>query len=535
MKNIKLMKKYIVCISAGLLFLTLLFIKDLQEMKFALFNPVSASKAEEVWQNRTRVERFEFGSLLCNGIQLPVDYVEKTFYVPLDMENDEWETLEFTSSDLQYQLIFSEDFTKYDKKQLLAENADIEFLIYTDTEFSTYHMRFTGLPVIDISTQGEIENQKEIAGYAVFYDTNFSTQGIESSAYNGHVRGNMSTLFPKKGYKMNLTRQKADGSVEKNKLALFGMREDDDWILSALYNDDSKLREALCIDLWNAMGAKTIYTNSTYNTAQTFVELIVDDSYYGLYAFKEPIDAKQLNLQTDDYSYKREIPEDLDAKVFAEAKNPEEHVLGFEIKEGILDQNAWQPMAYFSEILNGSDEQFEQNVEKLLDEDNAMRLWLYIQVIAGYDQQKKNVFYVARKEGNDYYFTFAPWDLDLTWGNISGQDPQMLYTAYDERMTGEYFYWETGDRLIRQNVDKAADRMQKLYKQLRKNELSDESLEILVAKYDHILRNSGAYAREQMRWPESALSENAETVLNFAKERMAYLDTALYDLENFMN
>lgn len=529
------MKKYIAGISVVLILLVLLFTRGLQKMKFTLFNPVSAERAEEVWQSRTRVERFEFGSLLCNGIQVPVDYVEKTFYVPLDMENDQWETLEFASADPAYQLIFSDDFTKYDKKQLLKDNADIEFLIYTDTEFSTYHMRFTGLPVIDISTQGGIENQKEIAGQAVFYDTNFSTQGIVSSAYNGHVRGNMSTLFPKKGYKMNLIRQKADGTVENNKLALFGMREDDDWILSALYNDDSKLREAVCIDLWSSMGAKNIYTNSTYNTAQTFVELIVDESYYGLYALKEPIDAKQLNLQADDYSYKREVPEDLNADVFAKAENPEEHVLGFEIKDGVLDQEAWQPMAYYSQILNGSDEQFEQNVGKLLDEDNAMRLWLYIQVIAGYDQQKKNVYYVARKEGNDYYFTFAPWDLDLTWGNISGSDPQALYTAYDENMISEYFYWETGDRLIRQNVDGTADKMQKLYKQLRGNELSDETLETLVAKYDHILRDSGAFAREANRWPESALADDADTVLNFAKERMAYLDAALYDLENFMN
>ena len=153
----------------------------------------------------------------------------------------------------------------------------------------------------------------------------------------------------------------------------------------------------------------------------------------------------------------------------------------------------------------------------------------------GYDQQKKNVFYVARKEGNDYYFTFAPWDLDLTWGNISGQDPQTLYTNYDEGMVDKYLYWETGDRLIRQNVDGTADKMQKLYENLRKNEWSDKAIEKKIAWYDHVVRDSGAYIREANRWPESALAEDADAVLKFAKGRMAYLDTALYDLENFMN
>lgn len=528
-------KKCMAGISIGLILAVLLFINILQNNKFTLFNPVSPTLAEEVWSGRTRAERFEFGNLLCNGIQVPVDYVEKTFYIPLDMDTKEWETLEFTSGKPEYQILFSEDFTKYDKQQLIRDNADIEFLVYTDTEFSTYHIRFTGLPVIDLSTQAGIENQKEIAGNIVFYDTNFSSQGIQNSEYNGHVRGNMSTLFPKKGYKINLTKQRADGVVENNKLSLFGMRQDDDWILSALYNDESKLREALCIELWNQMGGKAIYTNSNYNTTQVYVEVLVDESYYGMYAFKEPIDAKQLNLQSDDYLYKRENPEDLDAEVFENAKNPEEHVLGFEIKEGVLSESAWKPMAELSALLSSSDEQFEAKVGTMMNEDNAIKLWLYIQAISGYDQQKKNVFYVARHEGDSYYFTFAPWDLDLTYGHRSDANPETLFTRYDEGMLTKYFYWETGDRLIRENVNGAADKMQKLYETLRKTVLSDDAIETQAAQFDHILRDSGAYAREQQRWPESALSENADVVLKFAKDRLAYLDTALYDLEQFMN
>lgn len=528
-------KKYVAGISAGLILLVLLFMKGLQEDKFSLFNPVSSSMAEKIWEGRTRVERFEFGCLMCNGIQMPVDYVEKTFYIPLDMETDEWETLEFTSGKPEYQLVFTEDFTKYDKKELIKENADIEFLIYNDTEFSTYHIRFTGLPVIDIYTAGGIENQqKEIAGSAVFYDTNFSTQGIQSSEYNGHVRGNMSTLFPKKGYKINLTKQNAEGVVENNKLSLFGMRKDDDWILSAQYNDESKLRERLCVELWNEFGAKEISAGSTYNSNQVYVELIVDEAYYGLYALKEPIDAKQLNLRSEDYLYKREIPEDLSAEAFEQAKNPEEHVLGFEIKEGLLNEEAWLPMAELTKVLNASNDEFSEKIGEMIDEENAMRLWLYIQVIAGLDQQQKNVFYVARKEGDSYVFTFAPWDFDLTWGNTSDSNPDTLYTRYDEELLTRCFVWETGDRLIRLNVGGAADEMQKLYGELRETVLSDEAIEAQVAQLDHVLRDSGAYARDQERWPESTYADDAGIVLNFAKKRLEYLDTALYDLENFL-
>lgn len=529
-------KKYVAGISVVLMLMVLLWMNGLQQDKFSLFNPVSSAMAEEIWEGRTRVERFESAVLLCNGMQLPVDYVEKTFYVPLNMETDTWETLEFTSENPELQLLFSEDFTKYDKKQLIKDNADIEFLLYNDTEFSTYHMIFTGLPMIDIYTGGGIANQEqEITGSAVFFDTNFSSQGILSSDYNGHIRGNMSTLFPKKGYKINLTKQNADGSVENNKLSLFGLRKDDDWILSAQYNDESKLRERLCVELWDEMGAKEIAAGADYNSNQVFVELIVDGAYYGMYALKEPVDAKQLNLQSNDYLYKREEPHDLSAETFAQAKNPLEHVLGFEIKEGVLNENAWLPMAELAAVLEASDEEFIEKIPQMVDEDNAMRLWLYIQVIAGLDQQKKNVFYVANKTGNSYEFTFVPWDFDLTWGNTSDSNPEILYTRYDEKLLTRCFKWETGERLIGLNVNGSADSMQKLYKELRETVLSDEALELRVEEIDHTLRDSGAYARDQERWPESVYAEDAEIVLHFAKERLAYLDTALYNLDSFLN
>lgn len=525
-------KKYIVGISACLMLVVFLFIKSLQGAKFTLFNPVSPVMSEEIWEEKTRVERFEFGSLMCNGIQVPVDYIEKTFYVPIDMESDEWETLEFTSGNPEYQILFSEDFTQYDKKELIAEGTDIKFLVYNDTEFSTYHLIFTGLPMIDISTEEGIENQKEIAGNAVFYDTDFSAQGIQTSDYYGHVRGNTSTLYPKKGYKLNLTKQGADGSIEQNKLSLFDMRKDDDWILYAIYNDESKLRVKLSIDLWNEFGAREISPNSTYNSNLTYVELIVDESYYGMYALMEPIDGKQLNLKANDYLYKRKEQNIFSPEPFEQAKNLEEEVLGFEIKKGELTKDAWLPLAELSKVVTASDEEFIKSIGDIIDEDNAMRLWLFIQVITGVDQIHKNAFYVAKREGDSYRFYFAPWDMDLTWGNISG-NVEPLYTEFNPEGITASQNWEPGNRLVRLNVDGAEKKMQKLYSQLRQSILSDEAMEERIAELNHTVRNSGAYARERMRWPEGAYADDYSIVLNYAKERLAYLDTALYNLEEY--
>ena len=525
-------KKYIAGISVFLILVVFLFVKNLQKIKFTLFNPVSPAMSEEIWEGKTRVERFEFGSLLCNGIQLPVDYIEKTFYVPVDMETDQWETLDFASGNEDYQILFSEDFTQYDKKQLIAEGTDIEFLVYNDTEFSTYHMIFTGLPVIDISTAEGIDAGREISGNAVFYDTDFTVQGIQASAYHGHVRGNTSTLYPKKGYKLNLTKHKEDGSAEPNKLSLFDLRKDDDWILYAIYNDESKLRVKLCIDLWNELGAKKVSPGSTYNSNFTYVELIVDESYYGMYALMEPIDAKQLNLNSEDYLYKRKEQNSLSPEHFEQAKNPEEEVLGFEVKAGALTKDAWLPMEEFSRVVMASDEEFVKTIGNIIDEDNAMRLWLYIQVITGVDQVYKNAFYVAKKEGAAYRFSFAPWDMDLTWGNISA-DTEPFYTEFHEELIQKSLDWEPGNRLVRLNVNDSAEKMQKLYSELRRTCLSDGAIEERISGLNHIVRDSGAYERNHVRWPEEAYADDCGIVLHYAKERLKYLDTALYNLEDY--
>lgn len=524
-------KRYIVMISTMLMVAAFLLIKGIQEHAFVFFNPVSEAIADEIWTEKVRVERFDFQSLLCNGIQIPMDVADKTFYVPLNMESDEWETMEFSSGDPNYLICFSEDFTKINKKDLIASGEGIEFLVYNEQQFSTYHLVFTGLPMIELTTTDGVEGQQNIGGDAVFYHTDFSENGIKESSFYGHVRGNTSAIYPKKGYKINLTKKVLAGATVKNKLSLFDMREDDDWMLYALYNDGSKMRAKLSADLWNEFGAEEIASNAVYNSNMTYVEMVVDGSYYGLYMLMEPIDAKQLNLNAGDYLYKREQGAELTEEGFLQTDSV--MTLGFELKSNNFNNEAWLPMAEFAKALNASDEEYASQIVQITDLDNAMRLWLYIQVITGVDQGSKNVFYVARKNGDSYQFTFAPWDLDLTFGNTSGNE-EPHYTRFTKERLETVIRWQPGTRLMELDVENTAGEMQKLYKELRTSVLSDEALEERMEELNHIIRDSGAYKREAARWPETAQADDYSQVSEYAKERMAFLDYALFDLEDFL-
>ena len=528
------MKKKLIMLGSILLLAgCFLFSNYTNNKSFSLMNQVSEENAMRVKASRTEKSVLDFSCLLCNDVRVPFDSAGKTFYISLNMEEEAWEKMSFMSGQPEYEILFLEDLMQNDKKEMIATGEKVPLIVYNDTEYAYYFVNFTGLPLIDLSTDVGMW-QENIEGRMMFYDTDFTVHGVKESAYNAHIRGNTSRMYPKKGYKVNLVKNTVSGTEVNNKLALFGMREDDDWILYALYNDESKIRDRLCIDIWNILGAKTVSGKSTYGTNLTYVEVIADNSYCGLYGLMEPVDAKQLNLSSEDYLYKRKSPNSLEYDTFYYEEDPYKMVCGFEIKSGEMNEDAWKPMAELSKFLQDtSDDEFIASVEKYMDEDNAMRMWLFIQMITGYDQMAKNIFYVAKYEEGGYKFYFAPWDMDLTWGNVSVGEENPLYTDFEMNTFDDDVPWQTADRLISLNVNGATGKMQELYTQLRADVFSDESVLERIEELDHLLRDSGAYERDKVRWPEGAHTDSAGKLRTYVKKRLNFLDKALFDFEIF--
>ena len=533
-------KKLLVLVSIFLMLGSFLLINRLQKSNFTVFNDVSEEKSVELKNTLTEMEELGFTALLCNEIRVPFDENTNTFFVPLDMRNDQWEKMTFTSGQAEFEILFAEDVTKQQKQQFIETGKKIELTVYDSQYWSTYFVVFSGLPIIDLATNEGFYAAEEITGNAVFFDTDFSMHGTKQSVYNGHIRGNTSRMFQKKGYKLNLTYINEYGVEDGNKLSLFGMREDDDWILHALYNDDTKIRDRLSMEVWDRFGAKALFETGYYGPKMTYVEVFADNSYCGLYGLMEPVDAKQLDLAEEDYSYKRKNPGSLKYKYFEffEEKNPYAEVEGFAIKDGLLDEDAdlWEPLANLASVLTEEDDEFRSLENNMINEESAMNLWLFLQIITGHDHTVKNVYYVAKFNDDlkhNYEFCFAPWDMDLTWGNVSVGEINTVYTAFEYETVNHRVHWDVGDRLIETEYDGAKEYVQKLYKFLRSNVLTDQSVENVIYELDSEIRNSGAFARDCVRWPESVHASDCEELLSYAKERLDFLDKALYDIEYY--
>ena len=525
-------KKSLVLISLFLLISSYTLINRLQTSNFTVFNDVSVEEAEIVKNTLTEAKKLSFTALMCNEIRVPFDDASKTFYVSLDMENEAWETLKFESGQAEYQLLFQNDLTEYDKKSVISQGKKFPMIVYDHNSWATYYVVFSGLPLIDLAT-AEGFWLEEISGNAVFYDVDFTRKGTKESAYNGHIRGNTSRMFPKKGYKMNLTMEGPDGTTINNKQALFGMREDDDWILYAMYNDDTKIRDALSIQVWEQIGAYQGGEKSYYGPRITYVELFADNCYHGLYALMEPVDAKQLNLQEADYLYKRKSSGGFNYDSFIAETNPYIELNGFEIKAGIMDEFAWKPIAELARLTYGSEEEFDYRIRNTMNLDSAMRMWLFAQIITGHDHTAKNIFYIAKYEEEGYKFYFAPWDMDLTWGNVSVGEVNPHYTAYEPSTIDDRVYWDAMDRAIELNTHGITDEMQELYKELRSTTLTNEAIIDMIYQLDSKLRDSGAYARDEERWPDAAHANSSIVLEKYAMARLKFLDEALYDFNCF--
>ena len=499
-----------------------------------ILNKVSEEMFLQIQDTLEKQEQLDFTALLCNEIRVPFDSATKTFYVPLDMEKSQWETMNFVSGQAQYQIMFMENVTDYDKAEVIAENQQFSLIVHDDCFWSEYHVVFTGLPIIDLATEEGFWAEK-IWGNATFYDTDFLIHGVKRSDYNGHIRGNTSRMFPKKGYKLNLTEKDANGDNVLNKQQIFGMREDDDWILHALYNDDTKIRDALSMQVWDQIGAKTEdMSEKAYNGPRmTYVEVFADNVYHGMYALMEPVDAKQLDLSEEDYVYKRKNSGGLNFETFDAATDPYEILNGFEIKEGIMNESAWKPIARLAQVTYTSDEAYDYYILDTMDRESAIRLWLFMQIITGHDHTAKNVYYIAKKQEEGYKFYFAPWDMDLTWGSVSVGENNQWYTDFEYETVDNRVKWDTADRLIENNFHNAKDDMQSLYGQLRKTTLTDAVIEEMIMNLDSYVRDSGGFARDQQRWEEGTHANSCQVLLEYALERLDFLDKALYNFEYF--
>lgn len=387
----------------------------------------------------------------------------------------------------------------------------------------TVTVAFTTLPLIKIETSTEPNKDTKVPATFTYVDDGqslSSTIGIE-------YRGSFSLGFPKKSFDLEFWE---DAESEESTDVTFGdLREDDDWVLDALYNEPLRVNSYVAHKLW--LDLHTPYYLEEEDEARAgadvlFTEIFYNGTYHGLYMLSEQVDRKQLKLKKlKDEEIRGELYKGIDstdATLFRSQPalqiTGDEEYAGWELKypdaDDTLDFSNLYDLVGFA--ADPSDRVFAAGVEDRFQLGNVRDYFLFINVASLADNSARNT-YLARYTTDEPYF-YVPWDLDAAFGN----NPR----GEREERTDLWIVNSLQTRLLELSPGIYNSQLCDRYDELRNGLFAPDSLMARLDREVQYLRDNGVYAREILRWGESV--DVSEDQLAFTRQhttdRMAYLD-----------
>ena len=557
------MKKKIVLLAAIVLFvISVLVCIALDDAKDSGVHVADTKKIEQI---KAKSELSDMAFLLCyEGEELPYDAASHTFYLPLDMEESNWEegklsgyfgdsnvgsNIEKNSSNnnskiVKSKLLFTQDYTTTDKQLAIANGQPFSFLALGKNGYGEYNLVFTGLPMITFhGTEYTADDGSQLFAISV-YDTDHKGDWVTTCYTKSRLRGNTSLVYEKKSLRLYLKEIMDDGTFEKCNKNLLGLRDDDDWILNALYADNTRIRDQLCIDLWNEVGAKTPGYGYQYGTDSVMTEVFINDGYQGIYDLMVPIDAKQLGLSpvseqliqnTDvvERIYKKKYSREwLSSDFVGELPDPNspDYRGGFYLKGDTILQNEqeWEPLYRIAEALGSDEKTFASEITEYNDQQNLIDNWLFYQAIAGFDNENKNYYYVVRNRDGKEYGYFIPWDMNISFGMVYADN--VYFSEELAAIATEPVTWQPAQRMIELDVDNSKELLQRTWNKWRNSTFSDEAITERIQELEHKVKDSGAFKREDARYPNGNQKEDFSYIYDFAVNRLAYVDGYVEEL-----
>ena len=405
----------------------------------------------------------------------------------------------------------------------VKNNGTVRLLAYNNTDCREYALKLTELPMINLVTAKEITKNFPVTFTMEFFDNRADAPvHFSSSIGTIHLRGASSLMYPKQSYKINL--RSSTGKTESRDPGLLGMRENSDWILYSPYAEKDCVRNVFSTKLWTESCADHNSFGIENGYDYRYVEVFLNGSYHGLYAFGYMPDDLQLQAEESSGEVIYKNYDSFDYRT--ESDHLEEKFRIFNAYEGLSSYAAmdeWKPLKDYIQLLNSHAPIDE--LWKRTDRGSYVDFCLYMNLIqsydcAGNDGTVKNFYITAKQRDNGYVMLYTPWDMDLTWGKH--------FYDYPCDFTENWFFTfgPYGEYPVRENPDLQKE-LSARYQELRADGWSDAAVDQLIDECEARIFDSGAYARDKERWPESDLVSGQNDLSEFrdyVKKRLAYCD-----------
>lgn len=442
-------------------------------------------------------------SLLFHGEPAAIDVENSTVYISQDIQEDTifWQLDgALTLDNAKYQMYFLPD-SYFQDLTAAAEQGHLFELIITDEEnsYMQYHVVLTTLPVIRMN--GEVsyineDNKSVLDGEICVWEPNNPDLGkytTTTSRLEWHVRGRTTENSMKKSWKLSLKTKKG----ENQNISLLGLGEDDDWILNAMYKDDTKVKEKLIMDIWNDMAAQTDW-NPTMSTGE-YLEVVINGEYCGLYLLQRRLDTKYLEMEEDDLLIK---VTQLDTEPYEIVSS----AIGYDEVQDLIE-GLWA----------GND-------GATIDLNNFIDINVFIQYGALRDNYTHNVYYLMEHEADGYNLFIDLWDTDLAFGIIWTPEAKDFVYDYEDSMETVRRRYEY--EIVQASCPDLDERVAARWQELRSGVLSPDNVLGKLAQIENELTASGAFVRNRARWGTFyGESDTWESLSRFIAERTLWLDS----------
>ena len=473
---------------------------------------------EDIWaieDTRSESETPLVTALENNGIPLAYDAQENVFYCTLGMGNTEnWPQLHLHAPGADdVSLMFVDDYQYDFCDEAIREGYPYQVMAYTDTEFAYFDVVFTGMQQIHINTRGELSREDAPADVTFLNERDM----LQSNA-RVHYRGNATMLDPKKGLKIEFTRN-SDGTrkIERDVPEIGNVHS---LALLPLYADETMMRDRLCWEMY----ADMVREDESFGARATmYAEVFINNRHEGVYLVMEPYDNQE---ELTKYSAKNPASDSVYRVSWMKYGTERPTHPGaysvtreFELYYSAPDSVYFEDLkAYMDMAEEKGEESFVQKALACMDMEYAMRYTLLLQGLGLTDNVFNNLNIWARHDGSCVVYHYFPWDMDISLGERL------------DRIGGDFDRWiylPAVDRMISLNAGGIREKLLDMWIRLRGNGWSFESVESRINAYTAELNESGAFYRNALRWNlENSVADGYE-LISFIATRFAMLDTVL--------
>lgn len=481
---------------------------------------------EELWAIEDTREESEtplVTALENFGVPLAYDAQANRFYCTLGMDNGEsWPELHLIAPQAEgVTLVFSDDYSYDWCSDAIRDGYAYQVMAYNDTHFSYFEIVFTGLPQVQIMTDGQ-EFTTEDSPIRVLVSA-YGEETLDSTA-RIHLRGASTLLFEKQSYKVEFTREK-DGKAKKIEREVPGFGAANDVALLPCWHDDIKMRDKLSWDLW----AQLAEDDEPFGARKTeYVEIFKDNEYFGLYVMIEPVDVKEElllagddHLMTDSVYRTAALNFSRDREYY---KHPHRGNAGYELYYAPAELDSFEerfaglePYIELTKIQD--DAEFARRAQEIIDVHSMLRHVLLMQGGAIADNFFNNMYIWAhpQKDGGMTY-RFSLWDLDMSWGFEKDE----IGEEYER-----WLYFPVADRMLNLDVGGIRQMAYDMWHQMRQTIFSEEQLAERIAQYTVQIGESGALMRDAERWGTEMYYPDGYELVNFAGIRWPLIDEVM--------